>query len=96
MELASHDRLRKEQLQHKVEADGWFDAAVFACYVCQTDTLRLKPWEMPPLYGGPLPGDSGLVRSSGLQAEKLLKRMMAAGLSRYEPDPIAALRRLGK
>lgn len=96
MEIASRDRLRKKQLDWKVEHDGWFDTAVFASYVCQHDALRLKPWELPPLYGGPLPGDSGLVRASGLQAKRLLNRMLAAGLSRYEPDPIEALRRLGK
>ncbi|RVD72934.1 MAG: hypothetical protein E5V62_02970 [Mesorhizobium sp.] len=96
MEVASGDRLRKEQLDWKVENDGWLDAAVFASYICQGDALRLKPWELPPLYGGPLPGDTGLVRSSGLQAKRLLERMLAAGLSRYEPDPVGALRRLGK
>lgn len=96
VEVASGDRLRKEQLDWKVENDGWLDAAVFASYICQGDALRLKPWELPPLYGGPLPGDTGLVRSSGLQAKRLLERMLAAGLSRYEPDPVGALRRLGK
>ena len=65
--------------------DGWFKAAHFAAYSRQIDALGLKPWQSPPVYGD-IPGDTA--------AAALLQRLLDAGLSRYEPSPIEALRAL--
>ena len=54
----------------------------FAAYGCQIDALKLKPWQTPPCYcdgEGDAPGD------------RLLRRMLKAGVSRFHPDPLAAL-----
>jgi hypothetical protein len=60
----------------------WREVAEFAAYVCQTETLHLKPCEEPPVHADEA-GDG--------QADLLLKRMLDAGVSRYHPDPLAAL-----
>jgi hypothetical protein len=53
---------------------------------CQRHNLRLKPWESPPIYAELHPDQPG--------ATELLNKLLDAGLSRYEPDPIAALEAL--
>jgi hypothetical protein len=92
-----HDALRRaaEQMRREpmraqqfadIEADqGLLEAQMQAAYHCQVNNLELRPWESPPMYGDSGSGD-GRVR-----ARELLKRLLAAGLSRYEPDPLKAL-----
>jgi hypothetical protein len=66
----------------------------FAAYHCQRRSLRLKPWETAPCDAGPH-RDSDADDSHGYAAAAaLLERMSAVGLSRYEPDPIAAIEAL--
>jgi hypothetical protein len=56
----------------------------------------LKPWEFPPIWIDDIsatlkePPES----KDRHRAAKLLQRLLAAGLSRYEPDPLAALERV--
>jgi hypothetical protein len=72
---------------------GFEQAGETAAYHCQCKALRLKPWQSPPMYAAPrLDGpDDG---SAGWKvAEQLAHRLLAAGLSRYEPDPLGALER---
>jgi hypothetical protein len=57
-----------------------------AAYGCQCRNLRLKPWQAPPMFGDAHPGHEGHA-----DAEVLLQKLLDAGLSRYEPDPIRAL-----
>src|SRR5262245_60029022 len=88
MQVARRDPGRGEQPDSKLKDEPWDEVAVFASYVCQTAALALKPWEQPP---GVANEDEPNVRDK--DAQQLLRRMLAAGLSRYEPDPLAALRR---
>ena len=62
----------------------WLECATFAAYSCQMDSLKLKPWEFPPCWVEP--GDR-----EHRQAAKLLRKMLAAGVSRFHPDPLAAI-----
>ena len=86
MILAGRDIERAEQLAAMLRDDGWTETAEFAAYMVQGDTLRLRPWENPPC--GVDEGDDDPRDATG---RKLLRRMLAAGLSRFEPDPLAAL-----
>ena len=79
-ELASRDPERREQLQAMLRDGGWLEAAKFASYHCQCRSLSLRPWEHAPCHGG---GDP--------QSGALLDRMRAAGVSQWDPDPLAAL-----
>jgi len=55
-----------------------------AAYSLQMDNLKLKPWQWPPCWVEP--GDR-----RHKQAAKLLRDMLAAGVSRWHPDPLAAI-----
>ena len=56
----------------------------------QSDTLKLRPWQLPPCTAKQ---DDPNERDKEAQA---LRKMLAAGLSRYEPDPLAALGKVRK
>jgi hypothetical protein len=84
----------RDQIERKLANEPWFTAARFAAYSCQMDSLRLRPWQEPPCWiddpeADIAAGDDGVIGQ--FQAAKLLQRLLDAKLSRYEPDPIAAL-----
>jgi|GEM_PF-1692666 hypothetical protein len=68
-----------------LEKQPWEQVAKFAAHVCQTKSLHLMPWQDPPMYGNV---DLSWRDS---QAEKLLQKMLALGISKFEPDPLAAI-----
>jgi hypothetical protein len=74
---------RDKQIDAKLADEPWCDVAEFAAGVCQSRALRLNPWEKPPawLYDNEMNSEGG----------KFLQRMLDAGVSRYHPDPMAAL-----
>jgi len=88
------DRLQIEDMLAK---DGWQKAADQAVCHCQMTSLRLRPWQQPPCWIHPRDigsiiarGDDGVIGDYG--AAKLLQKMLRNGLSRFEPDPVAALK----
>ena len=86
MQIAQRDPLRAAQLQSKLKDEPWIEVAEFASYSCQIHALNLKPWQSPPCTedeDDPTPHDKA--------AQTLLRRMLAAGVSRYDPDPLKAL-----
>jgi hypothetical protein len=88
------DRGRRAQVERMLEEDGWFRAAGFCVYCCQMELVRPRLWQPIPsditdIEGTLAKGDDGL--GGSYRAALLLKRMLAAGLSRYEPDPVRAL-----
>jgi hypothetical protein len=69
---------------------SWEDLALFAVGCQQDRNLRLKPWESAPYSTEDVdePSDDWGYRP---QEVALLRRMLAAGISRYHPDPLAAI-----
>jgi len=84
MKIACLDPMRREQIDSKLLDEPWHEVAAFASYLCQCRNLKLKPWEEPPCAV-----DEDAAEDS--PARTLLRRMLAAGVSRYHPDPMAAL-----
>ena len=87
---------RREQVDHLMKHEGWFTAADFCCYCCQSEVIRPRLWQ--PIPAGIDPADIETILARGddapngnYAAAKLLKRMLRAGLSRYEPEPLKAL-----
>jgi len=75
--------------------EGFEAAGHSAAYSAQCTTLRLKPWQCPPCDAcGQAPGDPNVYGARPAEVE-LRDRLLAAGLSVYEPDPLSALARLG-
>jgi hypothetical protein len=83
MKIAREDPARAGQLDAKLADEPWHEVAEFAATCCQSRALHLKPWEIPPC---------DILDSDGdVEGARLLKRMLAAGVSRFHPDPMAAL-----
>jgi len=86
------------QIEHMLASRLWREVAEFASYSCQCDALHLLPWQNPPCWanlvrdiqGGP----DGI--SGDYAAAVLLRKMLDAGLSRFEPDPLVALKQAKK
>jgi hypothetical protein len=89
----SESAARSRQLDAKLQAEPWERVARFAAYSVQIDALRLEPWETAPVRIRDIdaalsaPDDARRVRD----AARLLQRMLALNISRYEPDPLAAI-----
>jgi hypothetical protein len=95
----------RAHIDRVLAAEGWQQAGETAAYHQQDRRLKLKPWEMSPCqFRGDI--DSYLAATSipasspewhdyrgARQAALLIKRLLAAGLSKYEPDPETALKR---
>jgi hypothetical protein len=72
------------QLDSMLKDRPWLEVAKFAAYCQQFDNLRLRPWQLPPCC---VASDGGEEPA----AELLLRRLLDANLSPWEPDPMRAL-----
>ena len=94
MEIARRDPGRAEQLRAMLEDEEWIEVAEFAAYHCQIHALSLKPWQSPPVHiDEDADEPDSAEREPNTAARKLLRRMLRAGVSRFDPDPLAALER---
>jgi hypothetical protein len=94
------DPARARQMDDMLKERHWEEVGRFAGYCMQGERLRLRPWATPPCA---LLEDVGVVLSRGddgahgnYAAAVLLRRLRVAGLSDWEPDPLAALREAEK
>ena len=86
---------RARQIADKLKTESWRAVAEFAASCCQHRALATRPWELAPVSvdeDDPIP-DGDDHRRTG-RAIKLLRRLLAAGLSRFEPQPLAALEKI--
>jgi hypothetical protein len=86
----------RDYLDYVLREDGWQRAAEAAVYRQQDAALRLRPWQSPPCCIDPdevddilAAGDDGV--QGQFAAARLVQRLLRAGLSQFEPDPLAAL-----
>jgi hypothetical protein len=92
----------RQQIDAMLRERAWEEVARFAAYCCQDRALALKPWQMPPCWvrcdpneilQKPYSDERGHDYRGEQQAARLLKKLLAAGLSKFEPDPIGGLAR---
>jgi hypothetical protein len=84
-----------EQIERKLRDERWQQVAEFCSRVMQGANLKLNPWEIPPAkidldaphYGRHPPP----YRDGRDEAAALLRDMLALGISRWHPDPEAAI-----
>jgi hypothetical protein len=98
IEIARSDPEERETIDRLMKEQGWYVAAHQAVYHCQRELIRPRLWQPMPYDIDPAQVEAIIARGpDGLageyQAARLLRRMLRAGLSRYEPDPIRALER---
>jgi hypothetical protein len=81
-----------EQLDHIIARDGWHEAGQFASYCGQMASLRLRPWQAPPVWVEVGEDDDRRRPHTGRRAaSELLARMLALGISKFHPDPLRAI-----
>jgi hypothetical protein len=92
----AHDEGRRQQIDDFLRERPFEDVGRFASYGCQVRSLHLPPWAYPPCWISLdeidaliAAGDDGI--RGKYVAAKLLKRMLALGISNYHPDPLAAI-----
>jgi hypothetical protein len=77
---------RWREFQGLVLSRGWLGAALVCVFDCQWRSLRLRWGEQPPCVAS--------TRGKG-RAARLLRRMLKRGISRYHPNPLAAIEEAG-
>jgi hypothetical protein len=65
---------------------SWRERAEWSCYVLQYRNLNCRPWEAVPSEV-----DLDGTDERGADARALLRRMLAMGLSKFDPNPSQAL-----
>lgn len=83
----AQDEGRRQQIDSMLADEPWEEVATFASYGCQMRSLRLRPWETPPAWVD----DPQHPRKVDEAAARLLRQMLAHGVSRWHPDPLAAI-----
>jgi hypothetical protein len=86
----------QRQIEQMLSERGFAEAGPFAAYSLQCSRLALKPWMAPPCHAHEEVERADYDDSYGNRRVEveLLKRLLYAGLSRWEPDPIEALERV--
>jgi hypothetical protein len=83
-----------------LEGRTFTDSGALCAYHRQHQALQLRPWEWAPSWIEPGDIDTLLSAPSDLsgkhRAAELCKRLLTAGLSRFEPNPLDALERAEK
>jgi hypothetical protein len=88
--LEEKDKGRVEQVRGMLKDRRWRDVAGFCAFHRQIQVLNLHPWQSPPCHI-----DLDEIGENDAEGAELLKRMLAAGVSRYHPDPLGALAAVG-
>jgi hypothetical protein len=71
---------------------SWQAAGAYASYHSQMTSLRLRPWQCPPCDRDDVvdPAPAGMYGGKPVEVA-LRRRMIALGLSEFEPDPLGAI-----
>jgi hypothetical protein len=82
----------RDQIAAMLQSQPWEQVGLFASICCQVRALHVKPHEcaLAETHDVAEPSEVYSYRASEVA---LLRKMLSLGLSKYEPDPIAALQR---
>jgi hypothetical protein len=86
---------RAKQIDSMLSREPRERVGIFAASCAQRKSLHLDPWQTEP-FRARLPDDLAKPRDDPRgerRAAELLQRLLDAGLSPFEPDPVAALER---
>lgn len=77
------DHAARVKLQ--LAGESWMKAAQFAAALCQTKALNLACYDLEPAFAHEDDAETNP------EAVQLLARMHELGISRWDPDPVAAI-----
>jgi hypothetical protein len=89
----NESRARRRQVDSMLASRPFERVGRFASFSCQMDALHLDPFEVPPCWINNIdvalitPNDARHIPGSA----RLLQKMLALGLSRFEPNPLQAI-----
>ena len=93
--MRSEGGAERQQIDDMLKTDPWSEVGEFAAMHCQTRALGLPPWQFAPCCINDPDAELAVPGGNDLHGRKaaaeLLKRMLAAGVSRWDPDPLQAL-----
>jgi hypothetical protein len=83
---------RAKQIDNMLADEPWESVAQFASYSAQNRNLGLMPWQNPPCHARLANLDKPFDDPRGeRESAELLSKMLALGLSRFEPNPLQAI-----
>lgn len=93
LQLTLADPYRAKQVEAMLQERDRIRVAEHCSFARQVETLKLQPWQSPPVWiDDP---DEVLADTSAEDHERaaarLLKKMLALGISKFHPDPLAAI-----
>jgi hypothetical protein len=83
----------RQQIDAKLKSESFESVGRFAAYCCQYRALGFKPWQHTPCWIDDIaaelaaPDDGSGKRDAAL----LLQRMLKLRVSKFDPDPMAAI-----
>ena len=85
--------LRPDLIDRYLAEKPWLEAAIDASHICQETKLNLRPWQCwPPCAVDVDDNDKPGLEHRGIRnSAALLRKMLSLGISRWHPDPIAAI-----
>ena len=95
--VRAQDGGRAPQIDRMLADTDRTEVGMFAAACCQRQALQLKPWQIPPCrIRDPDHPDRSRDRRYGeidgrYDAARLLRQMYDLGISRWHPDPLAAI-----
>jgi hypothetical protein len=91
----NEDQGRRDQIDDFLRTRPSPEVVRFASYSCQMRSLCLAPWMYPPALIDEGDIDRLIAGSDDVHgkrtAAQLLRRMLELGISKYHPDPMAAI-----
>jgi hypothetical protein len=88
------DPVYSAAVESKLTSGAWEEAALYACVHLQSQALRLRPWMCPPCHANDAIDLAEGDHYGNKPGEVALRqRMIALGLSVYEPNPLEAIER---
>ena len=88
----AEDAGRLRQIDSMLADESWQSVAVFAATCAQSRSLNLAPWQSPLFRASLRDLDKPYGDPSGKrESAELLKRLLDANLSPFEPDPLASI-----
>jgi hypothetical protein len=95
--LRHKERIYRTDFKRRLDErqEPWADIGRHAASAVQSESLGLKPWQVAPCVAELNTADApGFEHRCMRNASLILERLLNAGLSRFEPDPIKAIERV--